>query len=117
MRMENTHNEPNDKQAAVQLGVEDCAIHYRDVCCDDCHRISCALIFPSRCNDYSSLGDDLIDIDRRKYPDWLRHGPERPKPIAILEVPEAMSVEKLARIKDEFVGKGYHIVMVPTRRK
>lgn len=59
----------------------------------------------------------VIDIDRRKYPDWLRRGTVRryPTPVAIIEIPEGISAEKLKRIKEEFVGKGYHIVMRPER--
>lgn len=58
-----------------------------------------------------------IDIDRRKYPDWLRHGPERPKPIMILEVPWTITVDQLTRLKNEFVGKDYRIMMKYGRKQ
>jgi hypothetical protein len=60
-----------------------------------------------------------IDIDRRKYPDWLRYGPGPPmaRPIMIIEVPWTITVDQLAKIKKEFIGKDYRIIMRFGRKK
>ena len=59
----------------------------------------------------------MTDVDRRKYPDWLRRGPMRryPTPIAVLEVPKNVSPEQLDMLKRQWEAKGYSIVMRPEK--
>lgn len=58
-----------------------------------------------------------FDIDRRKYPNWLRHGPPMARPIMTIQVPRNSSPAQVDLLKQHYLEKGYHIVLRPEGMK